>query len=124
MRTDHFGRSLEFGLQVGAHNAKRHSASNSNHDVHAAHTHAEACLCRARRHIMLGDQDDPGHRKHIISVTPRNVWTSFRQEFDPRQTDLDPPLRFYGVIAIVAVAGGVPVAQLGDLVITPTLAMQ
>lgn len=68
-----------------------------------------------------GPEDDIGRRKHLIRVNPGNVWTAFRQRFDPDQPDARSALEFYAVIAIVSVAGGVPVAQLGNLVVTPTL---
>ena len=72
----------------------------------------------------LGPEDDIGHRKHLIRANPGNVWTAFRQRFNPRQPDAADALEFYAVIAIVSVAGGVPVAHLGDITITPTLRMR
>jgi|JI9StandDraft_1071089.scaffolds.fasta_scaffold79375_2 hypothetical protein len=71
-----------------------------------------------------GPEDDIGtNRKHLIPVVQGDNWTSYRQLFDAKQPDADPKLQFYAVIAIVAVAGGRPVAQLGDLVVTQAWTM-
>lgn len=53
-----------------------------------------------------GPEDDIGRRKHLIRVNSGNVWTAYRQRFDPSQPDARSALEFYAVIAIVAVAAG------------------
>ena len=70
-----------------------------------------------------GDRDDVGRRQRIFPVKPGPNWTSKSIRFSASQPDTDPGLEFYAVIAIVAVAGGLPVAQLGDVDTTATLSI-
>ena len=73
-----------------------------------------------------GPEDDVGGRgaQRRLRVVPTTAgWTTAVFQFAPWQPDTDPgpDLEFYGLVSIVAVAGGHPVAQLGNLVVTPTL---
>ncbi len=75
-----------------------------------------------------GNEDDVGgtgsrRRRRLIRIQSGSRWTTTRYTIMPSQPDTDAGLEFYAVIAVVSVAGGKPVAQLGDLVITPTLAI-
>ncbi len=77
-----------------------------------------------------GPEDDVGgtganRRMRLIPVVPGNSWTATLFQFAKWQPDTDPgaDLEFYGVIALVAVAAGKPIAQLGPLVITSTLSI-
>lgn len=74
-----------------------------------------------------GPEDDIGtSRQRLVRIVPGNNWTDFLQRFNPGQPDIggERSLEFYAVIAVVAVAGGLPVAQLGDIVVTRTLRMR
>ena len=73
-----------------------------------------------------GPEDDvggtgPGRRMRIVRMEPG--WTTAPFRFATWQPDTDPgrDLEFYAVIAVVAVAAGLPVASLGSLGVTPTL---
>ena len=73
-----------------------------------------------------GAEDDVGvngrpRRISLVNMNRVGAWTVTRFRFSPLHPDTPPVLEFYAVIAVVAVAANKPVAQLGDLIITPVL---
>ncbi len=74
-----------------------------------------------------GREDDVGgtgsrDRTRLVSMIPGQTWTSTTYTILRSQPDTTPgDLEFYAVIAVVSVAAGRPVAQLGDIIVTPTL---